>query len=185
MATQEESEIQIILKQIENYYGFVPKIFQELQFNADAFKASFIKRCSYKQIARCPTWPKSLSRLGRQLPVEQNTAFWLISKSRDRWGRRITRFCSLYSSGQRSRKRRPSRSRYECGVNEHSTYAHTLDRFATYRGFARGLFIGLKVSTIQNLATLRRLRIRQCMTCQTGYYRFRVNVDHANKSSAT
>ena len=43
MATQEESEIQIILKQIENYYGFVPKIFQELQFNVEAFKAFFYK----------------------------------------------------------------------------------------------------------------------------------------------
>jgi hypothetical protein len=55
MATHKESEIQIILKQIENYYGFVPKIFQELQFNAEDFKALFYKTLQLQADRRCPT----------------------------------------------------------------------------------------------------------------------------------
>ena len=64
MATQEESEIQIILKQIENYYGFVPKIFQELQFNVEAFKAFFYKTLQLQADHALPDVTKELIGIG-------------------------------------------------------------------------------------------------------------------------
>ncbi len=64
MATEEESEIQTILKQIENYYGFVPKIFQELQYNTEAFKALFYKTLQLQADRGLPDVTKELIAIG-------------------------------------------------------------------------------------------------------------------------
>jgi len=63
MVSQEE-EIQMILKQIEDYYGFVPKIFQELQHNPEAFKAHFYKTLQLQADRALPDLTKELIAIG-------------------------------------------------------------------------------------------------------------------------
>ncbi len=49
-----DDEIRTILERIENYYGFIPKIYQELQCDPSAFKAFFYKS---EQLATDPALP--------------------------------------------------------------------------------------------------------------------------------
>lgn len=49
-----DSEMRTILERIENYYGFIPKIYQELQRDPPAFKAFFYKS---EQLATDPALP--------------------------------------------------------------------------------------------------------------------------------
>ncbi len=49
-----DNEVHTILKRIENYYGFIPKIYQELQRDPPAFKTFFYKS---EQLATNPALP--------------------------------------------------------------------------------------------------------------------------------
>ncbi len=49
-----DSEMRIMLERIEGYYGFVPKIYQELQHDPPVFKAFFHKS---EQLATDPALP--------------------------------------------------------------------------------------------------------------------------------
>ncbi|MGZ4917501.1 MAG: carboxymuconolactone decarboxylase family protein [Halobacteriota archaeon] len=49
-----DSEMQTMLERIEHYYGFIPKIYQELQRNPPVFKAFFYKS---ERLATDPALP--------------------------------------------------------------------------------------------------------------------------------
>ena len=62
MHEHEEAEMHAILERIEGYYGFIPKIYQEMQRNPTAFKAFFYKN---EQLATAlPALTKELIAIG-------------------------------------------------------------------------------------------------------------------------
>jgi len=52
MHEEDDTEVRTILERAASYYGFVPRIYQELGHNPAALKTFFIKMSSWRLIKR-------------------------------------------------------------------------------------------------------------------------------------
>src|SRR5665647_3971518 len=64
MHEEDDAEVRTILERISNYYGFVPRIYQELQRNPEAFKAFFYKNEQLATDMALPGLTKELIAIG-------------------------------------------------------------------------------------------------------------------------
>jgi AhpD family alkylhydroperoxidase len=64
MHEHEDAEMSAILERIEGYYGFIPKIYQEMQRNPAAFKAFFYKNEQLATDNALPGLTKELIAIG-------------------------------------------------------------------------------------------------------------------------
>jgi len=64
MHEEDDAEVRTILERITNYYGFVPRIYQELQRNHEAFKAFFYKNEQLATDRALPGLTKELIAIG-------------------------------------------------------------------------------------------------------------------------
>ena len=60
----DDAEIQDILERIASYYGFIPRIYEELQRNPDALKAFFYKNAQLATDRALPGLTKELIAIG-------------------------------------------------------------------------------------------------------------------------
>lgn len=64
MHEDKDAEMRTILKRIEGYYGFIPRIYQELQHNPAAFKTFFYKNEQLATDRALPGLTKELIAIG-------------------------------------------------------------------------------------------------------------------------
>jgi len=64
MHEHEDAEMRALLERIEGYYGFIPKIYQEMQRNPTAFKAFFYKNEQLATDRALPGLTKELIAIG-------------------------------------------------------------------------------------------------------------------------
>jgi AhpD family alkylhydroperoxidase len=64
MHEEDDAEVRSILERIASYYGFVPRIYQELQRNPEAFKAFFYKNEQLATDRALPGLTKELIAIG-------------------------------------------------------------------------------------------------------------------------
>ena len=64
MHEEDDAEVRSILERIASYYGFVPRIYQELQRNPEAFKAFFCKNEQLATDRALPGLTKELIAIG-------------------------------------------------------------------------------------------------------------------------
>jgi hypothetical protein len=82
MHEKKDAEMRAILERIKGYYGFVPRIYQELQRNPTALKAFFYKNEQLATEKALPGLTKELIRSGLQQPSDLNTVWIPTLKER-------------------------------------------------------------------------------------------------------
>jgi hypothetical protein len=115
MHEEDDTEVRTILERVASYYGFVPRIYQELRHNPAALKTFSIKMSSWRLTRRYLDLLKSSSRSELRLLSDPNIVSARTLTEQSATAPSMIRSFSRYCSGRPLPKLRRCPNHFACG----------------------------------------------------------------------